>query len=88
MSPCEVLAKAGRRFSRTVTSAISLAWFLTSLKRDRACGLLVTADGGPDAAPHNVYFVCEQLPLNRYVLARHADVISAGRHDLKSELAA
>jgi hypothetical protein len=58
------------------TSAVSLAWFLTSLKGDdRACRLLVIADGDADAVLHIVAFTYEQLSLNRFVLARHADVI-------------
>jgi len=76
MSPCETLKNAERWFWRTVTSAVSLAWFLTSLKGDdRACRLLVIADGDADAVLHIVGSICAQLPLNRFVLARHADVI-------------
>jgi membrane protein DedA with SNARE-associated domain len=33
MSPREALEKAERWFSRTVTSAISLAWFLPGFER-------------------------------------------------------
>ena len=59
-----------------MTSAVSLAWFLTSLKGDDpACRLLVIADGDADAVLHIVGSICAQLPLNRFVLARHADVI-------------
>jgi hypothetical protein len=54
---------------------VSLAWFLTGLKGDdRACRLLVIADGDADALLHIVGFTCEQLSLNRFVW-RHADVI-------------
>jgi predicted tellurium resistance membrane protein TerC len=33
MSPCEAVAKADPWYSRTVTSAVSLAWFLPSCER-------------------------------------------------------
>jgi len=58
------------------TSAVSLAWFLTSIKGTTArvdCWSSLMADA--DAVLHIVGFTCEQLSLNRFVLARHADVI-------------